>query len=50
MDDSIYESKKEEFAIKFDDRYLFYENKLQVIYEKKLVDKLLFVFDDQAET
>ena len=43
------ELKKEEFAIKFDNGYLCYENELQVISENNLVDKLLFSFDDQVE-
>jgi len=43
------ELKKEEFAIKFDNGYLCYENELQMISEKELIHKLLFVFHDQVE-
>jgi len=49
MDDSTTndELNKEEFAIKFDNGYLCYENKLQVIFEKNLIDKLSFSLDNQ---
>lgn len=46
VDDS---AAMDEFAIKFDNGYLFYENELQVIFEKKMIDKLLFVFYDSVE-
>lgn len=46
VDDS---AAMEEFPIKIDNGYLFYENELQVIFEKKMIDKLLFAFNDHVE-
>lgn len=49
MEDTVATNIKEEFAIKFGDGCLFYENELQVIFENNLIDKLLFLVDTQVE-